>query len=362
MIGEVQNLGGETQGEHGDKPRFHELLISPDLLIFLSVCQDSADQEEEIEEPHFITETSLFSRLSERRSYVKFATFLPMESVYYGQQKCGRESCRNKAYWSLDGLYLCGVHARDKTRRQQLPKLPKERKKEVERGAREAEDKLIEGAAERNRKAGRMGEVRVSKLRMMKTPEEIPGFWKVFPNFKHGGRMDGLGCRTLSPMYLGPVNHGQPGLPPALNIENFHQGSKCFREEVTVAGYPGELYHLNRLAWYQDPTPHRHKYKGNAPLYFAWVGKDGKENYLDYVLSRQFYCTIVAPLLRRTSAPSTNASPPNRKNSSSSRLSSPRDIISRSVDTMDEKLPEHRKQSIWIPPVPSVMSSSCTVF
>jgi hypothetical protein len=58
---------------------------------------------------------------------------------------------------------------------------------------------------------------------MMKNPEHIEGFLKVFPNYKHQNRQDGFGCMKLSPKYLGPVDHGQPDLPPALNIENFHQ-------------------------------------------------------------------------------------------------------------------------------------------
>jgi hypothetical protein len=82
----------------------------------------------------------------------------------------------------------------------------------------------------------RRGDVIVTKLRMMKSPEYNKGFLKVFPNFKHQGRKDGYGCKKLSPMFLGPVQHGQPGLPPSENIENFHQGSKCFEEEIDEVG------------------------------------------------------------------------------------------------------------------------------
>jgi len=92
--------------------------------------------------------------------------------------------------------------------------------------------------------------------------------------------------------------HGQPGLPLALNIENFHQGSKCFREETLPdSDDPSPLYYENRLRFYGDAVPHRHKYKGdgankNAPLYFVWVDRDGKDHRLTYVESRQFYCTF----------------------------------------------------------------------
>ncbi len=123
----------------------------------------------------------------------------------------------------------------------------------------------------------------------------------VFPNFKHQNRKDGYGCRKLSPMYLGPVEHGQPNLPPSKNIENFHQFSKVFQEEVDKDGNPSKLFYKNRLSGYLDDTPHRHKFKGkeknkNIPLYFMWVDKDGKEHRLDYITSRQFYCNFYARL------------------------------------------------------------------
>lgn len=53
----------------------------------------------------------------------------------------------------------------------------------------------------------------------------------------------------------------------------------------------------NRLKFYNDPIPHRHKYRGtgdnpNIPLYFIWVDKGGKEHRLTYIESRQFYCNF----------------------------------------------------------------------
>jgi hypothetical protein len=99
-------------------------------------------------------------------------------------------------------------------------------------------------------------------------------------------------------MSLGPVNHGQPGVVMAQNIENFHQGSKCFQEEVDDQGQPSPIYYLNRDNFYQDSIPHRHKYTGqdqknkNIPLFFVWIDQDQVEHHLSYVESRQFYCTF----------------------------------------------------------------------
>ncbi len=131
----------------------------------------------------------------------------------------------------------------------------------------------------------------------MKSPENHKGYLKVFPNFRHQTRKDGFGCAQLSPMNLGPVHHGQPGLSPALNIENFHQGSKCFQQEVGPDGNPSTLFYENQQRFFEDPEPYRHKYKGkeknkNIPLYFVWIDQNGQEHHLTYVESRQFYCTF----------------------------------------------------------------------
>jgi hypothetical protein len=133
------------------------------------------------------------------------------------------------------------------------------------------------------------GSVIVTKL-VGHTPEDHPGYLKVFPNNKMQNRKDGFGCCSLSPMRLGPVNHGQPGLPPCLNLENFHQGNKCFALEADDNEEPAPLFDEMRLAYYEDKEPHRHKYKGKKPLYSVWVDKQGKIHKVEYITSRQFYC------------------------------------------------------------------------
>jgi hypothetical protein len=145
-------------------------------------------------------------------------------------------------------------------------------------------------------------------MRMMHNPEYSPGKIMVFPNNRHGNYfMASFDCCELSPMRLGPVHHGQPDLPPSVNIENFHQGSKCYKEEMTPEGNPSALFYSNRLQFYNDPVPHRHKYVGtadkknkNVPEFFVWVDKDGSEKRLTYVESRQFYCTFYERLASQT--------------------------------------------------------------
>ncbi len=229
-----------------------------------------------------------------------------MEEVYYGEHQCQNVSktshkrCGNKAYFRSKKknakLLLCGVHSRNVSRKE-LPKRDRATKARMKQERLQAHESLVQAAREDNASKGLRGQVVLSRLRMMHEPENLPGFLKVFPNFKHQNRKDGFGCSRLSPKAMGPVEHGQPSLPAALNIENFHQGSKVFREEVDSDNNPGPLFYEHRVSFYRDHVPHRHKYKGqganaNVPLYFLWVDKDGTEHRLDYITSRQFYCNF----------------------------------------------------------------------
>jgi len=151
-----------------------------------------------------------------------------------------------------------------------------------------------------NQKASRPGQLRCQKLRMMREPELVAGFHLVFPNNKHQERRDGFGCASLSPMRLGPVLHGQPGLPPAQNIENYHQFNKCFVFEHTD-NKPLPPFYEKRNEAYLDPVPHRHKYEAveitrqnagqlHAPSFSVHLDATGAERHYQYVESRFFYC------------------------------------------------------------------------
>ena len=225
------------------------------------------------------------------------------QMVYSGEYPCQRSNCRNLAHYSIGAEYLCGTHSRSAADRVVLPKKGKSMMAEEEAARLRRAVDLADRSKEDNQKQGRRGQVILTRLRMMRKPDHIDGYLSVFPNYKHGNRSDGLGMNRLSPKSLGPVDHGQPGLPPALNVENFHQGSKCFSQEVGEDGNPNQLYYDNRLMFYQDSEPHRHKYKGtgknvNIPKYFVWVDREGKEHHLNYVTSRQFYCNFFERLVK----------------------------------------------------------------
>jgi hypothetical protein len=208
------------------------------------------------------------------------------------------KACTHKAYF-IDGnvIGLCGTHSNKDTRRE-LPKNPN-----AEEDAKKIIDENMASciqAGTLNNQARRPGHVICSKFQMMKSPGFVDGYRNVFPNFNHNNRKDGICLPSLSPMALGPVRHGQPGLPDALNLENFHQANKIFRSEVDANGCPTREFFTTQVSMYQDPVPHRHKNTTDkTPICSIWVTKDGKLNAIDYITSRQFYCVFYERLVRQ---------------------------------------------------------------
>jgi hypothetical protein len=241
--------------------------------------------------------------------------------VYYGSMLCqaklksGKnkdEKCTNRAYYRENFKYLCGQHS-DKTKRVTLPKnkaRAENRNKEIEQHTEE-----VESIAKDNLSKGIIGKVKCYKMQMMKRVPLIYGYLNVFPNNKHDNRKDGFGCGNLSPMRLGPVIHKQPNLPKAKNIENYHQFSKCWPNEVNKNNDPTEEWRKRRLEGYNDPIPHRHKFDAkemkklradvngenrNAPLFSVFLDTKGDERKFTYVQCRYFYCKAYEILAKRT--------------------------------------------------------------
>lgn len=216
--------------------------------------------------------------------------------AYYGEIPCqsnkrNKQPCNNHAYYTYEQQYLCGVHSKKYANRQKLPINP--HKKELLADQLELHNKEIETQACKNKQLGLKGSIICYHMNMMKPVDKHPGFLNIFPNSKHGGRTDGLGMPSLSPMIMGPIEHNQPGLPPALNLENLHQSHKVFPLEIGPDGNPIQQFYNTRLIMYQDPVPHRHKESSghkNVPVYSVWVKKNGQEVHLTYIESRQIYC------------------------------------------------------------------------
>lgn len=220
---------------------------------------------------------------------------------YHGETICEEDSCNKRAYWLTidEKKACCGAHSK-KRPRDSLPKNPKAAEERAKRWKEDREH--VDAVAKENKEKGIRGKVVCEKMKMMKTPTDIPGYLKVFPNYKHQNRRDGFGCSDLSPKKMGPIEHREPGMPVALNLENFHQGSKVFPHETSS----GDPNFLPEKAWgkikeiYQDPEPHRHKYSPdtlrkhgknvNIPLFSVHIDSNGNAKPFTYLQSRYFYC------------------------------------------------------------------------
>lgn len=222
---------------------------------------------------------------------------------YYGEHGCqacyksSGKACKNRAYFRCaNGLY-CGLHSSRK-RRIKLPKNPNAsalKKARLESYATSAAE-----AAAKNRAAGKRGNVILTRLKMMRAPDQQRGYLMIFPNFRHGGRKDGVGLPSLSPMSL-RVRHCMPNLSQYPNIENMHQYAKVFALELKSLSDEQRVYFFKqRVAAYADSTPHRHKYDPsllkklgsnvNIPLYSIYYNAKGEAKRFSYTESRYFYC------------------------------------------------------------------------
>lgn len=237
--------------------------------------------------------------------------------MHYGGTQCSATlasgknkgtQCSNKAYKVRDGEYYCAVHGKGG---EDLPKNPHQKADTL--SAIKAHNETVLSAAQTNAALGARGTVASSKMRMMKPVRHLSGFLTVFPNNKHGSRADGQGIPELSPMRLGPVKHGQPGLPDALNLENYWQGSKMLEDESL------DQFRARQEELFNDKEPHRHAPLGRClfgglsgePIRHAvkkgsklrgWVytHEDGTVEYLGYLEARPHYCRNYEELALKT--------------------------------------------------------------
>ncbi len=277
--------------------------------------------------------------------------------VYYGSTQCqgmkkNSQRCTNNAYYrSQDDKYVCGVHS-SVGARVELPKNSNAKNEKMQ--AITAHQQTVLDAASANRTLDVKGGINCYKMKMMKEVPLVDGWRNVFPNNKHQNRTDGYGCAELSPMQLGPVLHCQPDLPPAMNIENYHQANKVWCSEIDQASMINATrdddyrvsiaFYTTQVQLYNDKVAHRHKYDSktmkraikeihlisnqanentttesasnkntttesatsgyapnkNAPLFSIHKTVSGEERRFTYVQSRYFYCRAYEILAKRT--------------------------------------------------------------
>lgn len=148
--------------------------------------------------------------------------------IYYGENKCEGKynsgklkgsQCNNNAYYLYQNKIYCGQHFNSKTKgsdkkNHELPKRSKEEKGELNKEKLNKDLIEIENERSNNIKENKRSKIILQRLNMMKNAKDTPGFIQIYPNFKHSGKTkyvnDKLvifGCHTLSPKYLGPIEH-----------------------------------------------------------------------------------------------------------------------------------------------------------
>lgn len=221
--------------------------------------------------------------------------------AFYGEENCSSQyadgrNCTNVAYYRFDGELRCGLHSKnkgdDKDDRVKLPSNPN--KWEIIEDEIKRRQSVADKHAEQN---NGVGLVKCQKLKMMKNPVfSNDTFMAVFPNFKHENRKDGFGCSELSPKSLGPVEHKMKNVPVALNLENYHQGSKFFSTDVDTEDRPTIEGIRLRNNIYRSEIPFRHKHTlisldSKIPLYSLYRSlKTNKYRKYLYIECRFFYC------------------------------------------------------------------------
>ena len=206
----------------------------------------------------------------------------PCMATYSGKDNAGL-ACKNKASYEQNGRYLCGVHCRGERRR--LPKTTRVEKREAQILSISQHLEKLTLTAQTAKGLGQQGRVKLFQTRISKPVGVEEGYHNIFLNYRQGQRADGYGCDSLSARSLGPVDHGQPGLPVSQNLQNFDEGNKYY------AGEDEKEFCSTRLAFYYDPVGRRHKFGSNdIPMYSVWIDKKGLEHQIDLVTSRQFYC------------------------------------------------------------------------
>ena len=189
-------------------------------------------------------------------------------------------------------------------------------------------------------KVGAFGTVSLQRTFDRHVIKSTAGKALVFPNKLHSKHpLAEFDCSELSPMRLGPVVHGQPNLPPARTLENFHEGSKCYPELISADGViVPEFYNMRLMAYTNsnmqrheeigpdgheegtletfhtmvdcegraaiapyctDKMPHDLVYlgaDGTMPLFYVWVEADGSEKRMTYMQARQLYCKFYEKL------------------------------------------------------------------
>jgi hypothetical protein len=204
--------------------------------------------------------------------------------------RCGEAGCHNEGYYMVRvGHMRCSAHI-DPHHHQLESPLTHKQYQQIEFAS--FVRQLFDECLRRNVR----GAVECLPLATLKT--RVPLDWLglqwlcVFP---HGAkRYDGHSVPGLAPASMGPVAHGEPGMPDTLFLENFHQATLCWPGEVDAVGQVLPIWRERRDRLMVNVKGEHHKLSPiervkRQPLYAMHVTITGEERYYTLVEARVFY-------------------------------------------------------------------------
>ena len=118
----------------------------------------------------------------------------------------------------------------------------------------------IERARARNQYNSRQGRVRLCKLHHFRDKSVKDKRWKRRKGYRNISVCSGAKkWKVVSPMYIGPVEHGEIGAPPAKSLDNLVRYSLVWEHEFDRAlGQPTQEWYQRRAAGFALPQGERY--------------------------------------------------------------------------------------------------------
>jgi len=243
----------------------------------------------------FVIFVHKFERMHKRTRSEEVQTQEP----YSGEQECGVEDCKQKAIFMVSSKIVCSIHSLSAKRRK-LEKNPKSEKETLY----DARARKIKMVSLKNKAESKRGDVIVSRMEKGGRFVRRDGYLSVFPGFGDSKRRDGFVANNLSLESLGPVRHGQAGLPVCKNIKNYHQYNLIYDDEVDENGDLVPSFYKLQKRGYINILPKQCKFdqlkmaeKGDTYKPISYL-HDHKRYTL--VEARQFYCEQYEKLVVET--------------------------------------------------------------
>jgi hypothetical protein len=206
------------------------------------------------------------------------------------QAKILDKPCSNIAICKYQHTFLCCIHGRSISKKLGIP-LKKISDEDSRRQVIKKHKEYCDEQALELRKAGKAGCVTVCdkfKAGICET------YINIYPIIKDARVIDGLVLSSLSSINIGPIHHGQPGLPPCMILQNFHEANRVYQDEIDGKGHPLPAFYERQIKMYSDTKQSEclssSVYKNC--VYYMWIDFTGKVERITEVMSRQFYCAF----------------------------------------------------------------------